>query len=815
MSGNKVTLYERFNAAFILNNNFFKQLNINANDSYAFAQALADFINPRKNTSKHFDDTSCPLHIEYSNRQKCSPYELKVSWGESDELASDAIKATCWKQFFDRLLAQHTSLKDRFFAALLLYICQIYNIKVLETSHNTQIRIDTNTFEAADKTVREICDELVYSSSAAASNRKTISDEDIFREDLETYLKNRDWHISLEGVKNTSIQTHKDQETILLIRNRFDDSAACDRSEDENPIHHLKIAKKILSEARKYPLFEQLLTYEKVRGRQKSIDNILSLLRQITEIHISPDRFSVKIVPLLSASYNWIETSLDSFLQKEYRIYTKVEVISLLGNLALLMKRNNNASVIRKEEIPDNISPYQSQILDDAGSEELRFLIYDQETHTYTFTYKHLRLIFEGIEAACAVNDGTDPNQEYFKRAIETEEYSPEMDNPYPTLWSFNEFVFSMAAYLDYLAEPSRNAAIQELCDIVSDLSPKKQYQNKKIVHLLSLYLAEGKDLSADLRLEIFRQTYGRTFHKIQASMWTYLRQKNRFYSDYPMWQIEKACRLEKDGFADEQPFFIQLCWSYRTSKGNINAQEEPLPKDFLVSACHYQHHSWFGGDINKYKVDIVFQMIDKLYEKLVPSNENKLLSPDENIPYYVYSSQMLLYSLANIRLRSELKHESQHASRFTSYYNIILKKIRENDTATRMIRLIVYTDFWTRKTNRLYNSKERAERFSEMFLLSGTFHACSSYEFKLENGKITLRPDVKECYAEWLVSERPRYQCLLERMLTYTDFFDNAGENFKVEKDVFDAAIFLPHDRMPEYKAFSNAPWQLLKTQN
>lgn len=66
--------------------------------------------------------------------------------------------------------------------------------------------------------------------------------------------------------------------------------------------------------------------------------------------------------------------------------------------------------------------------------------------------------------------------------------------------------------------------------------------------------------------------------------------------------------------------------------------------------------------------------------------------------------------------------------------------------------------------------------------------------------------------YAQWLKSETPRYRCLLERLLSYSDFFDHENTiEVRIPEDTFNSTVFLPHDRIPaDYKNFHTNPCQL-----
>ena len=263
--------------------------------------------------------------------------------------------------------------------------------------------------------------------------------------------------------------------------------------------------------------------------------------------------------------------------------------------------------------------------------------------------------------------------------------------------------------------------------------------------------------------------------------MWEYLKSSTPIYHETINNCLQQACVLDNTGkYARCDPYYIFLWWNY--------SGETTTAISFLKEACTIQHESWFGNNNSISDLDNIFSKIRIAVSRLEQSRENNILP-------YVYSLNMLLLSLANLRILRYV---------FNSHFEIydtVMMQISAN--SGDLIHAVILCDYYTRKFNYTYNEGKADCRITDLFLLSGAIRFLCSYHLKPDS-RVNLGPMMQD-YIRWYGAEYGRWKILLTRLLSYTDFFSAANTEI-VSEEEYKHANFLEYDHVPKtYTDFRN----------
>lgn len=547
------------------------------------------------------------------------------------------------------------------------------------------------------------------------------------------------------------------------------------------------IAEKIIQTLPRYPLLSSIMQTK--NNDHNNIDNIINLLRQICVITLrlrgkNDIEVNVSVRPIIASTLQSFDDAFD-FLKTSSRNYTKLDALLFLGLLSEIISSKPDHS-LTENEINDFCSTYQSAdtdtaltIFNDLKSKSIGILI--KNDVYYKFRHKQSRLIFFGIYSGMCENNRnkTITGVELLNKITENASYNQHTNEH--IRWKYDNSVIFGCAFLNSLTNNKREVILNDLCQVARNAETKNRDMQEKAIALLSYYLCEGTQYSGKQREMIFHSSYAKDLYLIQETMWAYLRKSTPFYHDTINNNLSRACMFDETGkYACCDPYYIFLGWD------NISTVSKDI--SFFRESCNIQHNSWFGNKDSVLDIENILTKIKAATQHLKQCYKN-------NILYYVYSLNMLLLSLANIRI---LCHTlDSHKNMYSTAQQYV------SNNSDDLIHAAILCDYYTRKFNFTYNEGDTNCRKTDLFLLSGAIRFLCSY-FLTPGTRVNLG-EMKSDYIRWYNNESGRWKVLLTRLLSYTDFFIQSNTNF-VSKEEYSLANFLEYDNIPkEYSDFTH----------
>lgn len=536
-----------------------------------------------------------------------------------------------------------------------------------------------------------------------------------------------------------------------------------------------KMITAVLHAADNYPLLHTLIRTPPTDKTR--IDNVRAMLQTVTHIQVNSGppfwRFSATIHPIVNATLALFH---DVYKELQEKTYTRMDVMLTLGKAANALSQSFPYALSESEFYP-YLSEAEIEVAKTISKAPPSKRFLEVIEGKYRFRFKQMRLVFLGVHDALhrqkqnprinADDLYTRINEGSFQQAAEH------------TLWRFDNLVIYTTAYLTSLPLNDRDNLLESLIQDALDASIATRERQQKAIGILSYFLCEGNDfLTNNMRLKIFRATYGQNLYSIQEAMWHYLK-NTRIYVN----EVEKffSASFIPSNIHNEElpaPFYFFLWWS-------VPAYDD-LSRNMLRKACQLQHDTWYGRSLSKRCLTDIWDLLDTLLTEFESLTESDLPKPHQ-----IFTLNALLYALANLKVMGQEYNKAAILA-----HKVDNELLNNTTLSEKLQKACILCDYYTRKNGNSYDRILDKSQNNDFYMLSASIRFISAYQPTWAN-KYALSDSMITDYTTWYGrEENKRWKWLFLRLLAHT----NCRIDLPPQQE-FDPDVFLAYDHMPSYQ--------------
>ena len=508
--------------------------------------------------------------------------------------------------------------------------------------------------------------------------------------------------------------------------------------------------------------FKQYTNFETFS--QKDYEDVLKAILKIEIFKINDTLgFEIRIAPIYEACKSNFEKKVDRLFSENYLPISKYDLKIKFGQIALGTQAKNPPHLF-EINASDNIFSFSEQLV------KYKLLIKgktENDRLTYRFAGKFERIWLEAF-AYAQEND-----ESFFEHSADIANHIVENFIKYESPQSGDHRRYNLAptclfalTVLNNINKKLKLEVIESLCAIANDFDSKKRQAQESAILILSYFLFVGTEFSYDIKEKIFNACF-RGLYPSQISIYKALCEKDKFFRAYPQDKFKNSLVFNDTSEPRKikgQPYFYLLQGLCRDTdfKYNRTSFDEAAPDwspdnlfegayVFLNNSIHLEDDIWVNSNLKS-----------KYLNLCIP---NCIKFDMNNFMFYTAPINIIAFNLTFYAL-SDLVNKKASLKDTIENCNCLSYNNKQDGTwQNSLLKNVFFTDYFQRKYNPCYGSKEISDLQEDLILICGSFRMINAFDF--ENASIEM--DINVTHNQEIIND---YKSFLQYEKTDTRYF-------------------------------------------